>query len=128
MHQRSKAPLALMEQIILILVFALAAAVCLQAFVYSDTLSRQGELRDKAVVRAQEMAEYCKAEKGNLDKVGLALKAERSSDGLVLACPDDGINVILRVEQTDSYIVKARISVTDKEGKEIYSIPVAWNH
>lgn len=39
-NERSKAPLALMEQIIMILVFALASAVCLQAFVYADRLSR----------------------------------------------------------------------------------------
>ena len=43
-YERSKAPLALMEQIIMILVFALAAAVCLQAFVYANGLSTRGEI------------------------------------------------------------------------------------
>ena len=33
---KSKAPLALMEQMVMILVFALAAALCLQAFVKSE--------------------------------------------------------------------------------------------
>ena len=36
---RSKAPLLLMEQMVMLLVFALAAALCLQAFVKSDGLS-----------------------------------------------------------------------------------------
>ena len=33
---RSKTPLALMEQMVMVLVFALAAALCLQVFVVSD--------------------------------------------------------------------------------------------
>ncbi len=41
-YERSKAPLALMEQIIMILVFALAAAVFC-AFVYANGLSTRGE-------------------------------------------------------------------------------------
>ncbi len=37
--KQSEAPLALMEQMVMLLVFALAAALCLQAFVRSDTES-----------------------------------------------------------------------------------------
>lgn len=33
---RSKAPLVLMEQLVMVLVFALAAALCVQVFVLSD--------------------------------------------------------------------------------------------
>ena len=44
---RSKAPLVMMEQMVMLLVFALAAALCLQAFVKSDQLSQQGEVRDR---------------------------------------------------------------------------------
>ena len=40
---RSKAPLAMMEQMVMLLVFALAAALCLQAFVKSDGMSKRGE-------------------------------------------------------------------------------------
>ena len=47
---RSKAPLVLMEQAVMVLVFALAAALCLRAFVWSDQLSRQNEARDRAPV------------------------------------------------------------------------------
>lgn len=54
---RSKAPLALMEQMVMILVFALAAALCLQAFVKSDEQSRLIENRDRAVTLCQSVAE-----------------------------------------------------------------------
>lgn len=125
-YQRSKAPLALMEQIIMILVFALASAVCLQAFVYSDSLSKQGEIRDAAVTYAQQMAEYCKAEDGDLDKVSEKLQADRESDGLSLSYPEDGLNLRLRVVSSETYLEKAEITVTDENGEEIYSLSIAW--
>lgn len=54
---RSKAPLALMEQMVMLLVFALAAALCLQAFVKSDAVSGRAEARDRASVLVQSTAE-----------------------------------------------------------------------
>ena len=58
---RSKAPLAMMEQMVMLLVFALAAALCLQAFVKSDRISRRSEERDKAAVLAQTAAEVIRS-------------------------------------------------------------------
>ena len=46
---RSKAPLVMMEQMVMLLVFALAAALCLQAFVQSDLLSKDIASRDRAI-------------------------------------------------------------------------------
>ena len=54
---KSKAPLILMEQMVMLLVFALGAALCLQAFVKSDSLSSRSEARDRAAVEAQNAAE-----------------------------------------------------------------------
>ena len=50
---KSKAPLLLMEQMVMLLVFALAAALCLQAFVRSEAMSRESEARDHAAVLCQ---------------------------------------------------------------------------
>lgn len=54
---RSKAPLAMMEQMVMLLVFALAAALCLQAFVKSDQMSKGMEARDQALLLCQNVAE-----------------------------------------------------------------------
>ena len=54
---KSKAPLILMEQMVMLLVFALAAALCLQAFVKSDSLSARSEARDRAAAVCQNAAE-----------------------------------------------------------------------
>lgn len=58
---RSKAPLAMMEEMVMILVFALAAALCLQAFVKSDQMSKASEARDHAAVLCQSAAEAIRA-------------------------------------------------------------------
>ena len=58
---RSKAPLALMEQLVMMLVFALAAALCLQVFVFSEQTSRRNRDVDQAVLLAQNTAEMLKA-------------------------------------------------------------------
>ncbi len=54
---RSRTPLALMEQTVMVLVFALAAVLCLRVFVWSDLESQRGAARDKAAVAAQNAAE-----------------------------------------------------------------------
>ena len=48
------------------LVFALAAALCLQVFVLSDKTSRRNEARDRAVLEAQNTAEELKSLRGDL--------------------------------------------------------------
>ena len=59
--RRSKTPLVLMEQLVMVLVFALAAALCVQVFVLADRTSRLGEARDRALLEAQNTAEALKA-------------------------------------------------------------------
>ncbi len=66
---KSKAPLLLMEQMIMVLVFALAAALCLQAFVKSDASSRRVESRDMAVHLVQNVAETARSRGGDMGEV-----------------------------------------------------------
>ena len=62
---KSKAPLSLMEQLVMLLVFALAAALCLQVFVLSAQMSRRCEARDRAVTQVQNAAELLKGTGGD---------------------------------------------------------------
>ena len=58
---KNKTSLLLMEQLVMILVFALCAALCLQCFVAADRISRETGLRDEALLLAQNTAESLKA-------------------------------------------------------------------
>jgi len=62
---KSKTPLALIEQSLMLLVFALAAALCLGAFAWSDSASKNNAQRDTALLHAQSMAEALKSTKGD---------------------------------------------------------------
>ena len=64
---KSKAPLALMEQIVMLLVFALAAALCLQAFVKSDQISRESQARSNAALAVQNTAETIRYSGGSFE-------------------------------------------------------------
>ena len=78
---RSKAPLALMEQTVMILVFALAAALCLRVFVWSSQMSRHIEARDRAAVEAQCAAEIIKSEGSGGDSAADVLRAASDKIG-----------------------------------------------
>ena len=58
---KSKAPLVLIEQVIMIVVFALTAAICLRMFTMAEVLSVRYEATDRAVLEAQNAAEAWKA-------------------------------------------------------------------
>lgn len=66
---RNKAPLVLMEQIVMVLVFALAAALCIQTFALSNRLSGTGSARDRALILAQSAAEICKNSRFDTDEL-----------------------------------------------------------
>lgn len=91
---KRKAPLAMMELMVMIAVFALAAALCLQAFVKSDQLSRRAEARDGAAVLCQSVAEMIQHEKGDivsaLEKVSGVEAAQRKGFGFFVNYNENG--------------------------------------
>lgn len=128
---RSKAPLVLMEQLVMVLVFALAAALCLQAFVLAQKSSRQNELRDGAVTTAQTMAETLKHTQGDYEAAaalaggiwdghtwGITAAQSQASDGyVVLATPAD---------TGDALLGGAELTALTQQGEWLFSLAVAW--
>lgn len=140
---RSKAPLAMMEQMVMLLVFALAAALCLQAFVKSDSMSKRGEARDRAVVLAQNAAEtlrYFGGDMGNAQVKTAEKLGYQSGQGLLWQEFDENWNPIeagvYRLESegvpTDiPGLRKARVRVVSgfnvgQELEVLFEIEVAW--
>lgn len=64
---KSRAPLILMEQMVMLLVFALAASLSLQAFVRSDEISLRSYQKSKASLAAQNTVETIRHSGGSLD-------------------------------------------------------------
>ena len=62
-----KSVLQMMELLIMVLVFAISASICVRCFVHADQLSKRQENRTSAVLVAQNAAELLKATSGDLE-------------------------------------------------------------
>jgi hypothetical protein len=133
---RSKAPLALMEQLVMVLVFALAAALCVQVFVLSDQTSRRNEARDRAVLAAQNLAEALKG--GDVSTYLSEMQGSVNGNSGVIVfydadwqCVTAGADNIAYyaqsqyVETPTDWLWQAEISVCQADGTVLFSIPVA---
>lgn len=65
----SKTSLFLMELIISILFFSLAATVCIQLFVHSHTLSRETVNMNNAIIETQNITEIYYSNDGNIENI-----------------------------------------------------------
>lgn len=134
---RSKACLALLEQMVMVLVFALTAALCLRAFALSDRLSRESERRDRAVLLAQNTAELCKAGGGDWTLLEQKLGGEVRPEGWRALCgetlqpvatPEEAAFAVeVRPEHTEAEgLGRATVVVFAADGTELFQLPVAW--
>ena len=120
---RNKAPLALLEQILMLLIFALAAVICLRAFLWSDDTSRHSARRDDALIHAQTMAETVKAYGGDFSAAAAALHGTVEDGALVI----EGETYTLRAEKEAPapYLGQAEIAA-EVAGEVLFTLPVAW--
>lgn len=109
---RSKASLFLMEQLVMLLVFALAAALCLNVFVRANEISLQTARRDEAVRMAQNAAEM--------------LKSGKNPELLQETAENNGLTLQI-VEETSEIegLCQAKITVF-YENSEIFSLQTGW--
>ena len=132
----SKAPLVLMEQVIMVLVFALVAALCIQAFVLARTLSIQMTDRDHAMNVSQTLAETVKAYGGDPERVCETLGGETDGDQMRFFYDADwnestetdaSFLLVLEQEAGEGFCRNAKVTVTDSSGeREIISMNIAW--
>ena len=123
---KSKTPLALMEQLVMVVVFALAAALCVSCFVAADRLSRRSALRDEAVSAAQTAAETVKGCRGDLEQA--AARLDGQWNGETVAVHNDSYTLVVETEDTgDPLLGRARISVYAVENDGLlFELAVFW--
>jgi len=132
---KNKAPLSLMEQLVMLLVFALAAGLCLQVFVLSDRMSRGFEARDHAVLAVQNTAEVLKVCEGDLDACA-ALYGGTVSDAQWQLTYDAQWNcvsgeyadycVVADVKQEQPLLGTALVSAKTSDGETLFEVTVSW--
>lgn len=112
---RNKAFLPLFELIIMIGIFAAAAAICLSVFVKADAISQKAENLDRAVEAAENAAEIIKYTRGDLDALSDTVSAY-----------EEGYNLkIVAVNRGEGYLGLTDITVYS--GNEpIFELTVGW--
>ena len=133
---RNKAPLALMEQLIMILVFALASALCLRLFVYSDQVSVNGAARDQAAAVVQNAAEALKLSGGDMEAAAELLGGEAAADGWRIGYDRDWQETDDKrpaftveanmIEDGDPLLCSAEISARTADDKALFQVTVCW--
>lgn len=125
---KNKATLVLMEQLIMLLIFALAAAACLGIFSAARNISLSAARQDQAVLLAQNGAEAVKHCRGDLSEAAAFLNGTREDDTVSVPC-DGGYWLFIR--KTDPGIPglgTAVITVTAGNAPEdvLFSLETAW--
>ena len=132
---KNKAPLALMEQLVMLLVFALAAALCLRMFVLSDLKSLDFEARDYAVLEVQNAAETVKLNYGDLSACVQSYGGELRGDRWVLGYDsqwnreesgDGAYHVVVIPRDAEGFLGMAEVSAQNADGERIFTLTVCW--
>ncbi len=132
---KSKAPLSLMEQLVMLLVFALAAALCLQVFVFSAQTSRWCEARDHAVTEVQNAAEMVKVSRGDLRQCASMLGGTADDHTWQIGY-DENWNIsttnadyqliITSLPTQYAALGSAEVLAKTETGEELFGVTVSW--
>ena len=125
---KSKTPLVLMEQIIMVLIFALSAVVYIKVFVYSNNVSKSVEAASHAAFKAQTMAEELKHSSGeslenwNYDNDTWYIYYDENWQE---TSEEAEYTMKATKEYTEDGFCRVSLRVLD-DGEVIFEIPVAW--
>lgn len=133
---KNKAPLTMMEQVIMLLVFALSAALCLQAFTAANQTSKTHAARDRAATAAQSTVEALKATEGDYEAAA-DLTGGMLHDGDLIVCYDENwqlsdapeIAYVVTVPPADTsqpFLSQTIVTVSHADLEPLFSLPVCW--
>ena len=133
---KQKTPLMLLELSIMVLVFALAAVMCLQVFVYCENQSDWMERQDRAVLLAQNTAEVLKQHGGDFALAAADFGGRVEPDGSWSIGYDENwiptgqqpvfLLTVRPVESVEALLGQADIVLQDRGGTALFSLTVFW--
>ena len=118
---KHRASLSLLEQVLMLLVFAVAAVVCLQAFAWSGQTSRSMERQDQALILAQNAAETLKHTHDSDETAKIFEEQARNNGWTLTITPTDSDRDLLStavVEIRDGAQCLARLPVAWQEVRD----------
>ena len=123
---KSRSTLLLMEQVIMVMFFSIAAILCIQIFVYAHRTSIRNTQRTEASAVIQSIAEEIKCSGGDLDEIGKVHKGNWNGSTLEIA--EEGLEYLVCVtpiENDNPYLGAAEIKAVIGEDT-LSAIQVGW--
>lgn len=133
-----KSALFMMEQIIVILIFAVCVATCVEMFAASFIMSRDSRDMNNALLISESGAESYKATSGDAKGIALVLGGHIDGDGNVSVYYDEKRQVCVRSQaayimsieymnppDAPSVLILGDISVTKANGEQIITFTAA---
>lgn len=123
---KSKAPLFLMEQLIMILVFALTAAFCLQGFALASRISLHQEMQSKSAIVVQNAAELLKSTSGDLSASASRMGGFVADN--TWSIPYDASWQVLSSSEESTYLLSVSICDSEDPYLGIANIQMMYDH
>lgn len=121
---KNKTFLPMIEQMIMILIFALAAAFCLQGFAAAGRISKRQAVLTEAVVTVQNTAEILKSSHGDFELAAEMQSGVLTAEGLQISADEYTVTVCKAEEELD-LLSSAQIEVV-YETDILYELTVSW--
>lgn len=121
---KNKAPLALIEQIIMLLVLAVAAVLCLQAFLWADRQADLNSRADYALQQMQNTAEALKAAEGDLNAA--AEVAGGSVENGVWLQSFEGFQIKVIPQESGNALLGMASITAETDGDALGKLTVCW--
>ncbi len=121
---KTKAPLAVIEILFMLLVFAVAAAICLKTFAVADRISEESRRLDFAVTEVQNAAEVMKGCSGDFAAAARILGGVWDGETLRLVREEYTVSVVPNIG--DNRTQRAHITAISTAGVTLFSVEVAW--
>ncbi len=131
---KHKTSLVLIEQAVMLLILAVAAALCLRVFAWSDTRATENHSKDQALLQLQSAAEVLKDHHGDFAAAAQAHGGSVHNDTWQIAFDSTWTQTnaaqayLLRAvrQDTDAYLGSARLEITDDNGVLLEALTVCW--
>lgn len=117
---KNRTPLVLIELTVMLLVFALAAALCLQGFIWANGTSLEESHKDQAFLQLQNAAELLKAGKALPEAVCFDENWQQTQEAPAF------ILRITPMEQQIAYLATAHLEITKADGTSLGELTVSY--